>query len=166
MNYSPHVLVLGLTTLMFTACGSDHKKPPKENIAPQASAASFHASADTAYTGTLKGTDAENDKLHFTIATMPTNGMVVIKDDGSFTYTPNADTTGSDKFSFTVSDGINKSLSADVNITIDLLQVNFGEYSRSVFKQNASADPLSINSRTVSQDVTADTAYDDLLENL
>jgi hypothetical protein len=76
---------------------------------------------------------------------------------------PSAEFLGTDKFSFTVSDGNSTSAAAEVMITVELLQVSFNEYSRKAFNQMPSDKPLPLNSRAVTQDVTAANAYDDLL---
>lgn len=162
MNYSNLVLPLGFAVLL-ASCGDDKKDTPKTNTAPMATAASFSTQADTKYMGTLTGTDAEKDTLTFTLGVSPTNGLLVLNKDGSYSYTPNAEFTGTDKFSFNVNDGALSSASVDVNITVDLLAVNFSDYSRKAFKQTAIDKPLPLNSRNVTQDVTDPKAYDDLL---
>jgi hypothetical protein len=58
-------------------------------------------------TGNLNATDPDGDHLTYTVAAAPTNGSVVVNDDGSFTYTPDAAEAhagGADAFSVTVSD--------------------------------------------------------------
>lgn len=165
MNVSTLVLPLGLAAILLTACGGGggDKQPPKQNLAPTAMAASFTAQADTAYIGKLMGSDAEMDKLTFTQVEAPTKGTLKLEADGSFSYLPSAEFLGSDRFSFRVSDGNSLSASAEVMINVDLLQVSFNEYSRKAFTQMASDKPLPLNSRAVTQDVTATNAYDDLL---
>ncbi len=165
MNVSKLALPLGLAAILLTACGggSGDKQPPKQNLAPTATAASFTAQADTAYTGKLMGSDAEMDKLTFTVVEAPTKGTLTLESDGRFSYLPSAEFLGSDTFSFRVSDGNSLSASAEVMINVDLLQVSFNEYSRKAFNQMASDKPLPLNSRAVTQDVTAANAYDDLL---
>ena len=164
MTYSK--ITIGLVAAMLLAScggGKDHKKPPKMNTAPMATASSFTTQADTKYSGALKGTDADMDVLTFEVCTSPTNGVLDLKQDGSFSYTPNAEFTGSDKFSFSVSDGKDSSTAVDVTITVDLLEVSFSDYSRKAFKQTTTDKPLPLNSRKIAQDVTAENAYDDLL---
>lgn len=165
MNYSKLVLPIGLAALLLAGCGgSDSKKPPKENMAPTATATSFTAQADTTYTGKLAGSDAEGDKITFAVGTAPNKGTLKLEADGNFSYLPNAEFTGSDKFTFSVSDATHMSAAAEVTITVDLQQVSFNDYSRKAFKQMASDKPLPLNSRKVTQDVTAANAYDDLLK--
>ena len=163
MKYSTLVIPLGLAALL-AGCGNDDKNDtPKTNTSPTATASAFSTQADTTYTGTLKGADADGDTLTFAATTQPTNGALTLKSDGSFIYLPNAEFTGSDKFSFNTSDGKSASQTVDVTITVDLLAVNFSDYSRKAFKQTAMDNPLPLNSRNVAQDVTDPKAYDDLL---
>lgn len=164
MKLQPLATALGIA-LIVTACGgSDNKhKPPKVNTPPMAMSASVSTQADTELMGKLKGSDADKDALTFAVASQPTNGTLTIKADGSFTYLPNADMTGTDQFSFTVSDGKSKSMAALVDITIDLLAVNMGDYTRKAFKQMEGDTPVSLNSRTITQDVTDEDEFDDLL---
>ncbi len=150
--------------MVLSACGGDSKKkPPKANTPPIAMETSVATQADTPVTGKLMGSDADKDTLSFAVSTQPENGALTIQADGSFSYLPNADYTGTDQFAFTVSDGKATSPSAMVNITIDLLAVNMGAYTRKAFAQAETDTPLSLDSRTITQDVTEETAFDDLL---
>ena len=50
----------------------------------------------------------------------PTNGTLVLNSDGSFTYTPNADFSGTDTFTYFANDGTaNSNLAATVTITVN-----------------------------------------------
>ena len=49
--------------------------------------------------------------------TQPTNGIAAVNADGTITYTPNAGFTGTDIFSYTVSDGVD-TVSATVVVTV------------------------------------------------
>lgn len=150
--------------ILLSACGSDdNKKPPKVNTPPTAMGASVSTQADTPLTGKLMGSDIDKDKLIFTLSVQPKQGVLTLQSDGSYTYTPNTDVVGKDQFSFNVSDGKSLSTTAVVDITIDLLAVNLGDYTRKAYNQTQSDTPLSLNSRTVTQDVTDETAFDDLL---
>jgi len=163
MTISKIALGLTVAALLVSCGGSDHKKKPKTNTAPMATATSFSTQAETKYMGTLMGMDADKDKLTFAVGAQPTNGVLSLNSDGKFSYTPNPEFTGSDKFSFSVSDGKSSSSAVDVSITVDLLEVSFSDYSRKAFKQAAVDTPLPLNSRKIAQDVTAENAYDDLL---
>ena len=156
---TPAVLI---SSLLLSACGGD-KKSHKKNVMPQAMAASFTTQADTVLTGTLMATDADNDMLTYAVVAQPTQGTVTVNANGAFTYTPNEDVTGMDQFSFRAMDSKSNSTPALVTITIDLLEVQFSDYSRAVFNRAETDKPLPLNTRSVTQDVTDEAAYDDLL---
>ncbi|WP_341218465.1 Ig-like domain-containing protein, partial [Neptunomonas phycophila] len=62
--------------------------------------------------------DVDGDTLSVDSATAA-NGTVAINPDGTITYTPNANFTGSDTITYTVSDGNGGTSSAIVNVTVD-----------------------------------------------
>lgn len=87
------------------------------NDAPVATPQAVQVTEDTAKQITLAGTDVENDPLTFTVVTQPTKG-VLSGTAPNLTYTPNANATGDDSFTFKVNDGKVDSANATVNITI------------------------------------------------
>ncbi len=87
------------------------------NDGPTATPQSVSTPEDTALGITLAGTDPENDTLTFAVATGPTNG-VLSGTAPNLTYTPNANVTGGDSFTFTVSDGTTTSAPATVTIAV------------------------------------------------
>lgn len=159
---TPAVPVVLISSLLLSACNDD-KKSHKKNALPQAIAASFTTQADTALTGTLTATDADNDMLTYALVAQPTQGMVTVNANGSFTYTPNEDVTGMDQFSFRAFDRKGGSEPVLITITIDLLAVQFSDYSRAAFNRAETDKPLPLNTRAITQDVDDETAYDDLL---
>ncbi|MEX2174254.1 MAG: Ig-like domain-containing protein [Pirellulaceae bacterium] len=64
-------------------------------------------------------TDPDGDPLSAALVTGPTNGTLALSADGSFTYIPAADFTGTDSFTYIASDGTNESVAATVTITVD-----------------------------------------------
>ena len=67
----------------------------------------------------LKVKDPEGQKLTFTVTRQPKRGDVVIRDDGSFHYTPKKNKVGIDSFSYTATDPAgNVSREATVTVTI------------------------------------------------
>jgi VCBS repeat-containing protein len=85
---------------------------------PTAPDQSFTATEDQVFTGALRGTDPDDDPLTFAIATGPAHGTISVQADGSFTYTPDANYTGPDSFTFTASDGIVTSTPGTAGITV------------------------------------------------
>ncbi|MEM9136170.1 MAG: DUF4347 domain-containing protein, partial [Cyanobacteria bacterium P01_F01_bin.42] len=82
------------------------------NTPPVAADDSYSADFNTALTigaaGGVLANDSDSDggdTLTAAIATEPSNGTVTLNDNGSFTYTPDAGFSGSDSFTYTVSDG-------------------------------------------------------------
>lgn len=150
-----------LCALLLSACND---KNHKTNHAPMGADAQLTTQADTELQGILMGSDSDGDKLTYAVATQPTQGTVTVNTKGRFVYTPAADTTGTDQFTFTVSDGKLTSPTATVNVTINPLEVAFDAYSRKAYAQDSTAQPLPLNTRNVQQDVTDPTAYDDLLQ--
>ncbi|BFM20219.1 Ig-like domain-containing protein [Gilvimarinus japonicus] len=173
MNSITRTALIALSSsLLLAGCGSDDDDdynpdpmPEPENQAPMAETANFTTEADTVLTDMLSATDADGDELSFMVMDEPSNGQVMIEADGSFMYTPAATFTGTDSFSFTVSDGEDTSGAAEVSITVDAMQVSFSTYSRSVFNQQAMDEPLPVNGREFEQDVTEANAYDDLIQD-
>ena len=67
--------------------------------------------------------DVDGDTLTVALASDVTNGTLSLAADGSFTYTPTVGFHGTDSFSYTVSDGDLVSGPADVNITVDAIDL-------------------------------------------
>tara|TARA_B100000315_G_scaffold107184_1_gene98396 strand:- start:4639 stop:7959 length:3321 start_codon:yes stop_codon:yes gene_type:complete len=75
---------------------------------------------DTAVTDTLSASDPDDAVLTFSITEIPSNGSVIIlhENEGTFTYTPNADYNGIDTFLFSARDSFTSD-TATVTITIN-----------------------------------------------
>jgi len=71
---------------------------------------------------TLTGSDVDSDKLKYVIATQPENGSLTFGSDfdtsGKLTYTPNANFTGKDSFTFKLNDGDVDSAPATVTLNM------------------------------------------------
>jgi hypothetical protein len=90
------------------------------NDVPVAIAASATTNEDTAKTGTLAGTDLDGNTLTFAKVADPINGTVTVNaSTGAYTYTPTANYSGTDSFTFKVNDGTVDSAVATVSLTID-----------------------------------------------
>lgn len=154
-------LVLALSGC-FDSDDDDDYQAPEENVAPVAVDEMLTTQADIAFAGTLTASDADGDALTFGLGEDGSLGSAVVNADGSFTYTPNAQVTGSDSFTFTVSDGVNPEVTATVSVTIEAQQVSFSSYTRDAFNQAPTDEPLPVNGREFTQDAD-DTTFDDLL---
>lgn len=62
--------------------------------------------------------DANGDPLTVTGATQGTLGTTVVNLDGTITYTPNANASGNDSFTYSISDGLGGTAQATVSVTI------------------------------------------------
>jgi len=91
------------------------------NDVPSAINASVSLNEDSSVNGILPASDPDGDSLGFSIVTNGSKGRAVITNPatGAFTYTPNKDATGSDSFTFKVSDGTVDSNIATVTVTIN-----------------------------------------------
>ena len=93
-----------------------------QNTTPIASDATVEAIEDTLYNGVLpQASDVDGDTLTYSLKTQPTNGTVVVNEDGTYTYTPNENFNGEESFTYEVSDG---ELVSEATITLNVAPVN------------------------------------------
>jgi VCBS repeat-containing protein len=92
------------------------------NDAPVANAQSVTTAMNTPVTITLAGSDGDGNPLTFTIATGPVNGTLS-GTPPAVTYTPKANFSGTDSFTFRVSDGTAISAPATVALSITMTNV-------------------------------------------
>jgi len=93
------------------------------NDPPQAADDSYSTPEDQTLTVAAPGvlgndTDADGDTRTASVVTGPSNGTLSLDTDGSFAYTPAADFSGSDSFTYAVSDGQGGSDQAQVALTV------------------------------------------------
>jgi VCBS repeat-containing protein len=62
--------------------------------------------------------DVDGDALNVVSVAPPGNGSAAINSDGTVTYTPNADFSGTDTFAYTISDGNGGTQTATVRVTV------------------------------------------------
>ncbi len=91
------------------------------NDAPVTSDVTASVVEDSSITGQVTGSDAEGDTLSYAKGSDPTHGSVTVNTDGSFSYTPTANYSGTDSFTVTVSDGQGGTATATVTITVTAL---------------------------------------------
>ena len=75
------------------------------NDAPVAQGGSASGNEDTPINGALVATDVDSEGLTYRLGTQATHGTVVVNPDGSYTYTPAQDFSGTDSFTFLANDG-------------------------------------------------------------
>ncbi|MGO0059118.1 Ig-like domain-containing protein [Brevibacillus fluminis] len=91
-----------------------------ENQAPTVGNDSKTILKNTQASGAVVGTDADEDTLTYSVKTDASNGTVTVNpDNGSWTYTPNADYVGPDTFTVEVSDGKGGTTTSTITITIN-----------------------------------------------
>ncbi|MEZ9086348.1 immunoglobulin-like domain-containing protein, partial [Vibrio cyclitrophicus] len=88
------------------------------NNDPVGDTLSFTTDEDTPVNGTLSASDEDGDSLSFTKATDPSNGTVVVDENGDWTYTPNENYNGDDSFTVVVSDGQGGTDTITVNVGV------------------------------------------------
>jgi|GEM_PF-913984 len=93
----------------------------ERNYAPTAVGQSVTTTEDIAIDITLTGTDPDGDTLSYAIVDQPTYGTVNLV-GALATYTPTADYTGPDSFTFKAFDGSIYSAPATVSITVNKLE--------------------------------------------
>ncbi|MEZ8464713.1 Ig-like domain-containing protein, partial [Vibrio splendidus] len=88
------------------------------NNAEASDVVTFTTDEDTPVNGTLSASDEDGDDLSFSKATEPSNGTVVVDENGDWTYTPNENYNGNDSFTVVVSDGQGGTDTITVNIGV------------------------------------------------
>jgi len=100
--------------------GGGNTDPTPDNQAPVAvnDTAATAVNASIAIAVLSNDYDADNQAITVVSATSPSNGSVSINADGSVTYKPRRKFTGSDTFSYTISDGVDTA-TATVSISVE-----------------------------------------------
>jgi CSLREA domain-containing protein len=104
--------------------GSDIGAFEVQTLPPVANADAYTTNEDTTLTVNAPGilsndSDPDGDSLSASVNTQPSNGMLNLNSNGSFTYTPKPNFNGSDEFTYTASDGTDNSNVATATITVD-----------------------------------------------
>lgn len=91
----------------------------KEDLPPVAEDSAVETYKNIPAKGNVKATDPEGQPMTYTVTRAPKRGNVVLREDGSFTYTPKKNKIGVDSFTFTAADPAgNVSREAAVTITV------------------------------------------------
>ena len=107
----------------FIASTTDNAPPTPPNTAPVANDDGYATSEDVQLVVGAPGvlgndTDADDDALTATLVSGTSNGTLVLNSDGSFSYTPNPDFSGTDSFTYMANDGTEDSAVATATITV------------------------------------------------
>lgn len=109
-------------TVSVAITGTDPEEPiPAENARPDARDDSRRMSED----GSLRvaaldnDVDADGDALSITAVGEAGRGTATLNADGTISYVPNANFSGTDSFTYTISDGNGGTDTARVNVTVD-----------------------------------------------
>lgn len=137
------ILIATTSAMLLAGCNVSDQ----DESAPVAFDQSLTTQTDTILMGSIDANDPDGDALTYAITSAPGLGVVSLADDGSFAYTPALETTGNDMFSVSVSDG-NSSIAVTIMVTIESLELDFGQYTRQAFQQSPTDMPLSVNGRT------------------
>lgn len=93
------------------------------NTRPVASDGVLVTEEDVDVGGALNATDADGDSLTYTKVSNPSNGTVSVNaTTGTFTYYPNDNFSGSDRFTYKVNDGTEDSAEATISITVNSIE--------------------------------------------
>ncbi len=102
-----------------------HMEDDVLGVAPNYDPIAFDETQSTneelALEGQLQASDADDTDLTYTIAEAgaPLNGSLTVNTDGSYTYTPDAEFSGTDAFTYQVSDGRGGQTTATVSLVIN-----------------------------------------------
>ena len=90
------------------------------SAAPTATSSSVVTDEDTPVQGTLIASNPDNEMLTYSIVSNGKKGIATITNPstGAFEYTPDANTTGTDSFTFKANDGVSNSNKATITVTI------------------------------------------------
>lgn len=93
----------------------------KEDLPPVAEDSAVETYKNIPAKGNVKATDPEGQPMTYTVTRAPKRGNVVLREDGSFTYTPKKNKIGVDSFTFTATDPAG-TVSREAAVTITVLK--------------------------------------------
>jgi|GEM_PF-3259346 len=120
-NYVPQLGFAGGESFTYTVSDGELTVTVQPtNTPPVAMADAVSGDEDTVIQGNVltNDSDADADPLTPTLVQGASQGTVVLRDDGSFDYTPDPDFNGVDTFSYQVSDGRETSDTVEVVVTV------------------------------------------------
>ena len=93
----------------------------RKNEAPTARDSRLETYKNLPNEGLLAVSDPEGDPLTFTLSRGPKRGEVILREDGSFLYTPKKNKVGTDSFTYTATDSAGN-VSGEATVTVDILK--------------------------------------------
>ena len=128
------------------------------NPGPDAQDDLFVTTEDTAFSGTVAGNDSDPDldAVSFNQTSLPGNGSVSLNNNGSFTYTPDADFNGVDSFTYEIVDADGSIDTATVTITVGAVNDAPVVDTAIPNQSNADSDSVSLNVAGNFSDVDGD----------
>ncbi len=93
----------------------------KQDNAPVAQDSAVETYKNLPNEGLLKVADPEGEALTYTLCRAPKRGEVVLRDDGSFVYTPKKNKVGVDSFTYTATDPAGN-VSREATVTVQILK--------------------------------------------
>ncbi|MCV7283088.1 tandem-95 repeat protein, partial [Mycolicibacterium flavescens] len=130
-SYTPTLNFNGTDTFTYTvsdgrggtAVGTVSITVEASNDPPVASDDSVATDEDDAFTGSFPVSDVDSSTITSSVVAGPANGQLVLHDDGTYTYTPNADFNGTDSFTYRATDA-EGAISTVATISITVRPVN------------------------------------------
>ncbi len=93
----------------------------KEDKAPVAEDSAMETYKNLPNEGQLKVSDPEGKALTYTVTRQPKRGELILRDDGSFLYTPKKNKVGVDSFTYTAADPAGN-VSREATVTIQIMK--------------------------------------------
>ncbi|MGA7965075.1 MAG: Ig-like domain-containing protein [Gammaproteobacteria bacterium] len=112
----------GIYTVKFTCADQYQSKTAQKTVAVQAAATATDESLSTAYeagkTGQFTGTGIGGEQVKYEVVQQPAHGTLQANGSASFAYTPDNGYSGTDSFTFDIDNGVMKSNTATVSVTV------------------------------------------------
>ena len=94
---------------------------PQKDEAPVAEDSAMETYKNLPNEALLKVTDPEGQPLVYTLTRQPRRGQVILREDGSFLYTPDKNKVGTDSFTYTATDPAGN-VSREATVTVRILK--------------------------------------------
>ncbi|WP_211455748.1 Ig-like domain-containing protein [Comamonas sp. PE63] len=116
---------------------------PGQNFDPATGQYTVTGTEDQAsINGKVTGTDADGNAITYTKKSDPGHGSVTVNPDGSYSYTPNKDWSGSDSFTIELDDGKGGKTSTTVTVNVTPEQDAFDDAATTGFEKSVTIDVL------------------------